>query len=185
MYESLMKRYKAYYATQIGTLLHEYAKDRIDYSIRLNKSSKGDVLLYLLKNRIPREVIDIDYIYDNFMAYVNDGIGFRMDTEITLVYTRECLGHADTINYSNDKHILRIHDYKSGIAPAHIEQLKAYAALFYLEYMLKPEDNTTILRIYQTDNQIEETPEPEEIRNVMNTIISDVKGILNIKTGRL
>lgn len=191
LYSSLFQKHKSYYATMIGTKLHEYAKDRIDYKLRLTKSSKSDVMLHLLKSNVPREVIDMDYIYDNFMEYVNDGIGYRMDTEKCLFYSNDCFGHADTILYDPSKKILRIHDYKSGTTPAHIEQLRAYAALFYLEYGLSvtgdrnivPENVTTILRLYQTDNCIEEVSEPEDLRNTMRYIVEECKILESIRTG--
>lgn len=34
--------------------------------------------------------------------------------------------------------MLRIHDLKTGISPVHMDQLLIYAALFCLEYKIKP-----------------------------------------------
>lgn len=60
--------------------------------------------------------------------YVNDAIGFKMIPEQILFYSENCFGTADTIMFRN--RFLRIHDLKTGAIPAHMEQLKIYAALF-------------------------------------------------------
>lgn len=60
--------------------------------------------------------------------YVNDAIGFKMTPEQPLFYSENCFGTADAISYRNK--LLRIHDLKTGLIPAHMEQLMIYAALF-------------------------------------------------------
>lgn len=60
--------------------------------------------------------------------YVNDAISFRMVPEQILFYSENCFGTADTIVFRNGT--LRIHDLKTGVVPAHMEQLEIYAALF-------------------------------------------------------
>lgn len=175
--EDMYKRRKSFYAAAMGTALHEYAEDRIRYKLRLAKSSKNDVLLHLLKSDIPRDVIDIDFIYENYMNYVNDAIGYRMDPEIALYYSDAFFGHADSICFTNDKgkKVLRIHDYKSGVLPARMKQLKQYAALFFLEYKVNPSDVDIILRLYQVDNEVEEIADVNEIREIMDIIIDKTK----------
>jgi hypothetical protein len=66
---------------------------------------------------------------------------------------------------------LRIHDLKTGTRPVHIEQLEIYAALFCLEYKVKPADIKIELRIYQNDEILVHEPEAEEIIVIMNKII--------------
>lgn len=167
--DSVFQRYKAQYATTIGTTLHEYAEKRIKYRLRMFKSEKNNVLMYLLDKGIPRSVIDIEYVFDNLLQYVNDAIGFRMDPEVILYYSDNCFGTTDAI-YFRDKE-LRIHDYKSGKVSAHIEQPRTYAGLFCLEYGIKPKDITTNLRIYHAEEMIEETTDPEELEAIMTQII--------------
>lgn len=167
--DSVFQRYKAQYATVIGTTLHEYAETRIKHRLTMMKGEKNGVLMYLLDKGIPRSVIDLDYMYDNLRHYVNDSIGFKMDPEVVLFYSDNCFGTTDAI-YFRDKH-LRIHDYKSGKGTPHIEQPRAYAALFCLEYGIKPKDIETELYIYHSDEVIEEMTDPEIIENTMKQII--------------
>lgn len=53
----------------------------------------------------------------------------------------------------------------------HIEQLEIYAALFCLEYKVKPADIKIELRIYQNDEILVHEPEADEIIVIMNKII--------------
>ena len=132
-------------AAEMGTRLHNWAKETIDLGIRQPRSKKT--------------------IY----AYVNDAIGFRMDTEVVLYYSDRFFGTADAISFKNN--FLRIHDLKTGTSPVHIEQPLVYAALFSLEYKIKPSDIKIELRIYQNDEiQIYE-PEEGEVEEVMNKIV--------------
>ena len=132
-------------AAEMGTRLHNWAKETIDLGIRQPRSKKT--------------------IY----AYVNDAIGFRMDTEVVLYYSDRFFGTADAISFKNN--FLRIHDLKTGTSPVHIEQPLVYAALFCLEYKIKPSDIKIELRIYHNDEiQIYE-PEEGEVEEVMNKIV--------------
>ena len=92
-----------------------------------------------------------------------------MDTEVVLYYSDRFFGTADAISFKNN--FLRIHDLKTGTSPVHIEQPLVYAALFCLEYKIKPSDIKIELRIYQNDEiQIYE-PEEGEVEEVMNKIV--------------
>lgn len=144
--EKLMSVYENKYATYLGTRMHEWAKTTIDLKIKQPRSKKT---LY---------------------AYVNDAIGFRMDTEVVLYYSDHFFGTADAISFK--KGVLRIHDLKTGVHPAKMDQLKIYVALFCLEYHFKPNELKDIeLRIYQNDDVLIGKPESEEIIDIMNIII--------------
>ena len=52
-----------------------------------------------------------------------------------------------------------------------MEQLEIYAALFCLEYRIKPGDIEMELRIYQNDEVIVHTPTAEDIAPIMDKII--------------
>lgn len=132
-------------AAELGTRLHQWAKETIDLRIKQPKSKKT---LY---------------------SYVNDAIGFRMDTEVVLYYSDRFFGTADSICFRNNK--LRIHDLKTGKSPVHMDQLEVYAALFCLEYRLKPGDIDMELRIYQNDEIIVHEPTTEDIVHIMDKII--------------
>jgi hypothetical protein len=101
--------------------------------------------------------------------YVNDAIGFRMTPEQVLYYNEDCFGTADAISY--DKSVLRVHDLKTGVHPGSFDQPKIYCALFCLEYNIRPYDIEMIMRIYQNDQVFEEIADPNEIHEIMRTIV--------------
>ena len=139
-------------AAELGTKLHKWAKDTIDLGIKQPKSKKS---LY---------------------AYVNDAIGFKMDTEVVLFYSNNFFGTADAISFRDG--MLRIHDLKTGKSPVTIEQLEVYAALFCLEYKIKPIDIDMELRIYQNDEVLYHNPTAGDIVPIMNKII-ELDDLLN------
>jgi hypothetical protein len=133
----------------------------------------------LMRKGIPEYAIDIRAFFPTVMRYVNDSIDFMMDPEILLYYSDLCFGTADSIQVSNG--VLRIHDLKTGTTVAKIDQLKIYAALFYLEYGQKPERLRTELRIYQSDDIIVHEPEVDEIREVMDAIVEKDRVLQKLK----
>lgn len=182
--DSLLKRIRSQYATEIGTILHNVACKHITYRIKMTKSDKKNVMLELLTNGIPGYVIDVldfDAMFENLMTYTNDGIGFKMKPEVVLYYSDNFFGTTDAIHYSEKDRFLRIHDYKSGTTPARMEQLMIYDALFCLEYRIKPTEFDAELRIYQNNEIIFHNPEPEEILDVMNKITSFDKFLTTIQ----
>ena len=87
-----------------------------------------------------------------------------------IYFSDNCFGTADTISFRNN--LLRIHDLKTGETPAHMEQLEVYAALFCLEYKIKPTELKEVeLRIYQNDDIDQCNPTAEEILEVMERIV--------------
>ena len=135
-------------ASEIGTKLHEWAKTTIDLGIKQPRSKKT--------------------IY----AYVNDAIGFKMDTEVVLFYSERFFGTADAISFRNG--VLRIHDLKTGKTGKiedHIEQLEVYAALFCLEYKVRPSDIEIELRVYKNDEILFHNPTAEDIVLIMDKIV--------------
>lgn len=132
-------------ASELGSKLHRWAKDTIDLGIKQPRSRKT---LY---------------------AYVNDAIGYNMSTEVVLYYSDRFFGTADAICFRNNT--LRIHDLKTGAIPASIEQLEIYAALFCLEYRIKPGEIEMELRIYQNDEVKVHNPTAEDILPIMDKII--------------
>lgn len=157
--EKLKTSYVNHLATQQGTILHDFAAQCIKLGQKLPKSTK------------------------TLNMYVNDAIGFKMTPEQPLVYSENCFGTADAIAFRNK--VLRIHDYKSGVVPAHMEQLRIYAALFCLEYNVKPGEIDILLRIYQSDDFTEEQPTADVILPIMDKIITFDKLIntINSKEG--
>lgn len=136
-------------AAEMGTLLHKWAKDTIDLGIKQPKSKKT--------------------IY----AYINDAIGFKMHTEVVLFYSERFFGTADSISFReiNGRGFLRIHDLKTGKTAVKMEQLMIYAALFCLEYGIRPGDIDMELRIYQNDEVIVHNPTAADILPIMDKIV--------------
>lgn len=147
--------YRSYLATIKGTELHDFAARCINLGQKLPKSKK------------------------TLNMYVNDAIGYRMTPEQVLYYSDNCFGTADSISFKDN--LLRIHDLKTGVTPAHMEQLEIYAALFCLEYKIKPADIDIELRIYQSDDILVFNPTVEDIVPIMDKIITSDKIISKIK----
>ena len=170
--EEFFRRFKAAYAQAIGTSIHGLAKELIENKIRLSKGDKKIALLHLIEDGIPRSIIEPDDWYDTLMAYVNDAIGFRMTPEVPLLYSPNAFGTTDTISFREN--VLRIHDLKTGVTPAKMDQLILYAAYFCLEYKVKPKEIETHLRIYQSHEVLILDPDPEDILDAMDqTILAD------------
>lgn len=182
--DSLVKRITSSYAQSIGTILHGLAYRHIKYRIKMNKYDKKNVMLELLSNGVPAiviDTIDFDRMFENLMVYVNDGVGFKLSPEVVLYYSDNFFGTADAIGFNENDRILRIHDYKSGVIPAHIEQLEIYAALFCLEYRFKPHEIDIHLQIYQGADVLYHNPEPGEIKEIIDKIVDYDKFLNQIR----
>lgn len=171
--EQLYRSYISSFAQQIGTLVHAYAKDKILYRQPMedNRSERNALILYLLKNGIPYQVIPVENLFYNLMPYVNDAIGYKMTPEQVLYYSDYSFGTADAISYG--RNVLRIHDLKTGVGPASMDQLMVYAAWFFLEYKKEVnfQKSRTELRIYQNQEVIVHTPTIHDISEVMEKVI--------------
>jgi hypothetical protein len=150
--DKLIQTYDNMLAVQRGTELHALAEQ----CIRLRQKLQGKGTL---------------------ASYVNDAIGFGMTPEVVLYFSDVCFGTADSIKFDEKKKFLRIHDLKTGVTPAHMEQLQVYAALFCLEYHFKPSDIQMELRIYQNNEVQIFEPSVEHIAPIMDKAISFTKKI--------
>lgn len=142
--EKLVQTYRNSLAVQRGTELHDFAAQ----CIRLGQ-------------KLPRS-------HRTLNMYVNDAIGFHMTPEQVLYYSDNCFGTADAISFRND--FLRIHDLKTGVTPASMDQLLIYEALFCLEYRIDPRKIQNELRIYQLDDVQIMNPEPDVIIDICDRI---------------
>lgn len=154
--DKLVESYSRFLSVQRGTVLHNFAAQCITLGQKLPRSHK------------------------TLNMYVNDAIGFKMAPEQVLYYSDNCFGTADAISFRKGE--LRIHDLKTGVIPAHMEQLMIYSALFCLEYGKRPSDISIELRIYQNDEILIHNPEVDEIVPIMDKIISFDKLLTKIKT---
>lgn len=140
-------------AAAMGSRLHEWAKETIDLGLKQDTRKKTTLNMY-----------------------VNDAIGFKMSTEVVLFYSERFFGTADAICFRNEKgrNTLRIHDLKTGKTGKiedHVEQLEVYAALFCLEYKIKPGEIDMELRVYKNDTSFIHKPTAEDILPIMDKII--------------
>lgn len=149
--EKLDARFITAMAAKRGTELHEFAAEAIRLGIKL-----------------PRTATTLN-------MYVNDAIGFRMTPEQVLYFSENCFGTSDAISFRKNK--LRIHDLKTGVNKTSERQLEVYAALFCLEYGIKPFDISMELRIYQNDDIQIYDGEPDTVIHIMEKIKSFDKRI--------
>ena len=154
--DKLVESYNNFMAAQKGTELHEFAAQ----CIRLKRKLRGN---------------------DNLSNYVNDAIGFGLTPEVVLYFSEYCFGTADAIKFDEKKGFLRIHDLKTGVTPTHMEQLEIYAALFCLEYHIKPGDIQMELRIYQNGDINIFEPSVENIAPIMDKAISFTESLRKIQ----
>ena len=153
--EKVADTYSKFLAVQKGTELHDFAARCIKLGQKLPKSRK------------------------TLNMYVNDASGYKMVPEQVLYFSENCFGTADSISFRNK--MLRIHDLKTGVTKAHMEQLEIYAALFCLEYKLKPDDIDMELRIYQNNEALIHNPDPIDISTIIDKIVDFDKIINQIK----
>lgn len=153
--EKLEERYRNELAKTKGTILHNFASQCI-----------------LLGEKLPDKEKTLN-------MFVNDAIGFKMESEQILYYSEFAFGTADAISFRNN--MLRIHDLKTGKEPASIKQLLVYAAYFCLEYNYRPSEIDIEVRIYQNDEVIVHVPTVDEIVPIMDKIVTFDKRLQKIK----
>lgn len=178
------------YRVAIGTDIHEFAARQIKLNHKINNIK---TLKQMIENYIYDKYYNDDYddigeygkkilfhlsdipkeVYETVKLYINDCVGYRMTPEQPLYFSDLFFGTTDAISFRNN--FLRIHDLKTGSHPAYIEQLEIYAALFCLEYEMKPGEIEMELRIYQNGEVLYHNPQADEIAPIMDKIISDNK----------
>lgn len=156
--DKLISVYRNKKAMEMGTKLHEWAEHTIKLGIMQPKK----------KNTL--------------YSFVNDAIGFHLDTEVPLYYSDNFFGTADAIGFSDG--VLRIHDLKTGQHKASMDQLLVYAALYCLNEDIKTVKNMKfVLRIYQSDEIVEYEPAPAEILDIMDAIVHKEKVLKKYEEG--
>lgn len=186
--EKVVDKIRSQYRAPIGSEIHEYAAQQISmahkknniksivqeienyiytkYTFNSNKNDVSDYGMLLIENMsyIPKEV------FETVKYYINDAIGFKMLVEQPLVYSKNIFGTADSIIFKDN--LLRIHDLKTGNNEPKMEQLIIYAALFCLEYDIKPSDIEYELRLYHWDGMIIHKPTVEDLLPVIDSIVT-------------
>jgi len=143
--EKLITTYENFKKVALGTQYHALASELIVLAVRLPNTAAS------------------------LNSFVNDAIGFKMESEVLLYYSMNCYGTTDAISFSDG--VLRIHDLKTGKAPGSIDQLLVYAALFCLDYVVEPKEIKEIhLRLYQNEEILELSPTVKDIYDVVSRI---------------
>lgn len=142
----LIRTYRNLKKKDEGTHIHNVASILINDRIRVEEKPKA------------------------FNMFVNDSIDMRMKSEQVLYYSRFFFGTADAIKYDVRRKELHIYDLKTGSTKPSFTQLDIYAALFCLEYNIKPEKLYFQTRLYQFDGCTINEPDPSDIRDLMERI---------------
>lgn len=192
--DKIIDRVRSQYRAPLGTEIHEFAASQIQLA---HKISNVRILAQEIENYIytkytfanngmeyaEKLIKNVGYlpkeVFETVKYYVNDGIGYKMVVEQPLVYSEHIFGTADSIIFKND--MLRIHDLKTGAMPAHMEQLMTYAALFCLEYDIRPAEIQAELRLYQWDGIVVHKPTVEDILPIIDRIITTEKIASNVE----
>lgn len=146
-----------------------YDDDKFESHLTTHQLAQRGTELHALAAELIRLKIKLPRNTQTINAYVNDALGYRMTPEQVLMYSYNCFGTADAISFHKEK--LRIHDLKTGTSKASFRQLEIYAAMFCLEYAIKPAQIGMEFRIYQSDDFEIMEGDPDEITHIMDKII--------------
>lgn len=145
-----------------------YSREKLE-AVYLNQRSKErGTILHAFASIAVEEKIKLANHKKALNMFVNDCIGFKMESEQVLYYSNNSFGTADAISFRDN--MLRIFDLKTGVTKASFKQLDVYVALFCLEYGIDPKKIDIETRIYQGNGFEVSIPEPDYILDIMNTI---------------
>ncbi len=149
--EKLVQTYMNHRKVSMGSEYHNLASRLINLAVRLPNTAAS------------------------FNSFVNDAIGYKMESEVLLYYSPNCYGTTDAISFNDG--LLRIHDLKTGTSTnASMNQLLIYAGLFILDYGVSNRELKGVeLRIYQNSDVTEFFPSPKDVFDVANTIVQSDK----------
>lgn len=185
--EKIVTSYTNRFRKVLGTEIHEYAQSQIELLQKVSSTRliQHEVATYIYSKYKAQDELEYgkmlifalkglpDEIFDTVKLFINDAIGYKMDSEIVLCFSQRFFGTTDAISFRNN--LLRIHDLKTGDGEAHIDQLLVYTALFCLEYQIKPSSIHIELRIYQYGKAICYEPGVDEIIPIMDKIVTSEK----------
>jgi hypothetical protein len=146
-----------------------YSDEKFDEVFKNRMAAAHGDRLHALASELIKLGIKLPRTQKTLNLFVNDAIGFKMESEVVLYYSPYFFGTTDAISFR--KRFLRIHDLKTGKTRSSMDQLLIYAALFCLEYEEKPGLLEGIeLRIYKDDDIYIYEPAVEEIAEVISKI---------------
>lgn len=187
--EQLIEALKNKYRAEIGTEIHEWASHQIILSSKVSgiKEVEKGVKTHIYEKYMEKYSKCYDPEFGTLLLkhlhyisgeaflttkqFVNDSIGFRMESEKRLTVSNMIYGTADAVRYYTKENLLRVSDLKTGKRPAKIEQVFIYAALYCYEYNLKPLNTNFEARIYQNGEIFIEQPSGEDINDIFMNIL--------------
>lgn len=194
--EQLVDALKTKHRAELGTEAHEWASVQIVLGSKVSSTREAEkgvkTHIYEKYNKDPeyRELLlkHMRYIpsesYASIRMFVNDSIGFRMESEKQLYFSEYFNGTSDAIKYYDKEKLLRVSDLKTGSRPAKIEQVFIYASLYCLQYKLDPLKTNFETRIYQNGEIYIEQPFGEDIADIVQNIIHKNKVLTKFEGGK-
>lgn len=162
-----------------------YDKDKLKQSYLNSLKKEEGIILHDFASRAIMNKIKLADYKKALNMFVNDSIGFRMESEQLLYYSDICFGTADAIKYEEleNSGVLRIFDLKNGVSKVSFDQLYIYSALFFLEYSnIKLLKTKVILRIYQGNGYEELEADNKIIKDIMRKIVNFDKELISIRS---
>lgn len=193
--EQLISAFCNSHRSELGTEMHEWAsvqiklRNKVSGIKEVHKGVKTHIFEKYDKSPEYRDMLleNIDYlpteIYPTIKLFVNDCIGFRMDSEMRVTYSDLLWGTTDAIRCHDN--ILQVFDLKTGSKPAKETQLYTYAALYCLQEHIKPDTLDAVeTRIYQNGDVFMDNPPSDIIYDIMHKIVHVDSVINKFKGGR-
>ena len=193
--EQLISAYCNRHRPELGTEIHEWSSvqiilhNKISSIKEIEKSVKTYIWLKYRNDKDYRGMLleNMDYlpreIYPTVKLFVNDCLGYHMQSEQRVEYSELFWGTSDAIKFENN--ILQVFDLKTGSKPAKETQLLVYAALYCLQEHMKPDQLDGIeTRIYQNGEVFIGNPPSEIIYDVMHKIVHADSLLTKFKGGR-
>lgn len=157
-----------------------YTVEKLQTVYNNMKSKEEGTYLHNFASMAVLKKIKVARLKKALNLFINDAIGFGMQSEQVLYYSDNCFGTTDAILFKDG--LLRIHDLKTGTTKTSFKQLDIYAALFCLEYRKDPHDIVIEERIYQGSGYTVNVPDAQYISDLMTIIVEFDIVIENMKT---
>ena len=148
----------------------KYDEDKLIYAYLTQLAAQKGTELHAVAHSLIKHQIKLPDSPLTMNMYVNDAIGYQMNSEVVLFVSENCYGTADSIAYYPEKKLLRISDYKSGKTATSFNQLLVYAAMFCIEYRMKPFEIQIELRIYQNNEVRIMDADLDNVTHIMDKI---------------
>lgn len=146
-----------------------YTNEKLDAVYQNKKKMLEGTELHDIASSLVKRRLKMASLKKAFNMFVNDAIGFGMESELVIYYSDNAFGTADAILFKDN--ILRIHDLKTGSSKVSFNQLYIYAAFFCLEYGIDPSSIDMEFRIYQGNGYMIEMGDATLVNRIMNLTV--------------